>query len=220
VNKIDEIALRVAEKVYDCKFPPACPSSERLIQFAHALLVELSKYAEPEDTSQGFRLWLDREAWGHVIDGLMLERERSLQRKSSNPESNSNCIADRCAELITAIRDKAAPVIASEQKPVGYLWKWNDGILDDAHPRSGWNYSLEYPEMHPSNVNKIEVVEAFTSPPNTADIEQRVAEAIVRLISGQKGYYAKDIRSGDPWKVTACDFLIKRIMDSQWREYL
>jgi hypothetical protein len=58
---------------------------------------------EPVDTTRGFSLWFDREAWGHIFDGLMLERERSLQRKSANPESNSNLIAERCAELMNEI---------------------------------------------------------------------------------------------------------------------
>lgn len=60
-----------------------------------------------EDTVCGFSLWLNRESWGHIVDGLMLERERSEQRKSANPESNSNYIADRCAELITQIGEAA-----------------------------------------------------------------------------------------------------------------
>jgi hypothetical protein len=60
-----------------------------------------------EDKVCGFSLLLDRESWGHILDGLMLERERSEQRKSANPESNSNYIADRCAELIIQIGEAA-----------------------------------------------------------------------------------------------------------------
>lgn len=59
-------------------------------------------------TVRGFSLWLDRESWGHIIDGLILERERSEQRKSNNPESNSNITANKCAELITQINAAAA----------------------------------------------------------------------------------------------------------------
>lgn len=81
---------------------------------------------EPVDMARGFSLWLDRESWGHIIDGLILERERSEQRKSANPESNSNYIADRCAELITQINEagvslNAAPVQPVKHEPVAYL---------------------------------------------------------------------------------------------------
>lgn len=80
---------------------------------------------EPVDTLRGFSLWLDREAWGHVIDGLMLERERSEQRKAANPESNSNHIANRCAELIAQIGQVAAtlvePVTQEPCKPQGHF---------------------------------------------------------------------------------------------------
>lgn len=76
-----------------------------------------------EDKVCGFSLLLDRESWGHILDGLMLERERSEQRKSANPESNSNYIADRCAELITQIGEAAClapkasvPEFTAEQK--------------------------------------------------------------------------------------------------------
>jgi len=66
-----------------------------------------------EDTVCGFSLWLNRESWGHVVDGLMLERERSEQRKTANPESNSNIISDRCAELITQINDAGGAIRAA-----------------------------------------------------------------------------------------------------------
>ena len=114
---IEEIALRVAQQLCSEQHPAMQygVNAEFTINFAHALLAELSKDAVPEDTSKGFHLWFDREAWGNIIDGLMLERERSLQRKSSNPESNSNGIADRCAELIAAIRDKAAAAPRQEK---------------------------------------------------------------------------------------------------------
>lgn len=55
------------------------------------------------ELSKGFSLWFDRESWGHIFDGLMLERERSIKRKAANPESNSELIADRCSELMSAI---------------------------------------------------------------------------------------------------------------------
>lgn len=117
MNKIDEITLRVGCELWGEFHPRVTDYNEvkQLTLFANALLAELSKDAVPEDTSKGFHLWFDREAWGNIIDGLMLERERSLQRKSSNPESNSNGIADRCAELIAAIRDKAAAAPRQEK---------------------------------------------------------------------------------------------------------
>lgn len=107
----------------------------------------------------------------------------------------------------TLVKCDPYPVIASEQKPVGYLWKWSNGILDDDHPKSGWNYSLEYPEMHPSNVNNIEVIKAFTTPPNTADIEQRVAEACAKYVA----------QSNSPEHRVE---LATGLREGKWREYL
>jgi len=71
------------------------------------LLYTASPAQAPVTNLRGFSVWLCREDWGHVIDGLILERERSLQRKSANPESNSNYIAGRCAEIIKALNQAA-----------------------------------------------------------------------------------------------------------------
>lgn len=75
--------------------------------------------AVAEDGRKGFSLYLDREEWGHVIDGLILERQRSEQRKEANPDSNSNYIADRCAELIGKINTISAEAMAAATSPEG-----------------------------------------------------------------------------------------------------
>ena len=69
------------------------------------------KQQEPELSNiRGFALWLDREEWGHVIDGLILERDRSDNRKKANSESHSNVIADKCGKLISKITALAADI--------------------------------------------------------------------------------------------------------------
>lgn len=67
-----------------------------------------TSHVEDTGTVHGFSLWFDREAWGHIVDGLILERERSTERKAANTESNSNNTADRCAEIIGRITRGAA----------------------------------------------------------------------------------------------------------------
>lgn len=57
---------------------------------------------------EGFSIWFNREQWGAVIDGLMLERDRSIGRKKVNSESTSDARADMCAELVRAIGDASA----------------------------------------------------------------------------------------------------------------
>jgi hypothetical protein len=62
----------------------------------------------PPDHMRGFSLWLCREDWGFVTDGLMLEREKSLRRKSDNSESTSDERADACAAVIIKINQQCA----------------------------------------------------------------------------------------------------------------
>lgn len=78
---------------------------ERLanLPIAHSTIAS-AKGGKP-DGLRGFSVWFDRESWGHVVDGLILERERSMERKAANPDSNSNVIADHCAEMIQAINE-------------------------------------------------------------------------------------------------------------------
>jgi hypothetical protein len=92
-------------KMYRPKFP------EVLATIRAARAQEQSEQEPVASSIRGFSLWLDREAWGHVIDGLMLERERSAQRKAANPDSNSNYIANRCAELIAQIGEAATDIV-------------------------------------------------------------------------------------------------------------
>jgi hypothetical protein len=53
--------------------------------------------------AKGYSLWLSREEWGAVMDGLILERERSEQRKRVNPESCSDARSAMCLDLIQKI---------------------------------------------------------------------------------------------------------------------
>ena len=59
------------------------------------------------DGTKGFSLWLSREEWGAVMDGLILEQSRSAQRKSVNLESTSEVRAAMCDALIIRIGNKA-----------------------------------------------------------------------------------------------------------------
>lgn len=105
-------------------------------------------------TVRGFTLWLDREAWGHIIDGLILERERSEQRKSDNPDSNSNFTARRCIELITKINEAGASLSQplAEQREVMTRWRSvleslrneddSDGLASSER-KAGWRAALD-----------------------------------------------------------------------------
>ena len=55
------------------------------------------------DGRKGFSLLLEREQWGAVIDGLILERDRSAQRKAANSESTSDAREQMCVEVIKGI---------------------------------------------------------------------------------------------------------------------
>ena len=132
-------------------------------------------------------------------DGARLERERDELTRQR--DEAVQMLADWC----DAVRDngtgwddwdehykEAAPVIASEQKPVA----WVDVI--DRHEG-------------PYNFNGLELLDSgkhllFTSPPNTADIEQRTAEAIAKMIQG--------------WSCTNGPSIAEAIRSGKWREYL
>ena len=53
-----------------------------------------------------------------------------------------------------------------------------------------------------------------------AKAEQRVAEAIGQLCDEQEATYSKDIRTGDLYKATACEFVAKRVRAGQWRKFV
>src|SRR6185369_3101856 len=69
-----------------------------------------------EDNTHGFSIWLDREQWGAVIDGLMLERERSDSRKKANEHSKSDARSAMCIEVIEKINQNCA--ITTQPLPV------------------------------------------------------------------------------------------------------
>lgn len=97
--------------------------------------------------------------------------------------------------LLAELSKDAAPVIASEQKPVA----WVDVI--DRHEG-------------PYNFNGLELLDSgkhllFTSPPNTADIEQRVAEACANVLERLA------------WRVkpASANEVAEELRSGKWREY-
>ena len=133
MNKIDEIALRIAEQIEP---RGRTYSPDHYKDVVKLVFAELSNDAAPVaicDTK-------NRIKW----DG-----DDDAHRYSSAP----NCI-----EVGTTLFTHPAPVIASEQKPVAeYVGASVIQVIADY--------------IEPGT-------KLFTSPPNTADIEQRVAEAI------------------------------------------
>ena len=99
------------------------------------------------------------------------------------------------AVTVTKLFTHPAPVIASEQKPVA----WVDVI--DRHEG-------------PYNFNGLELLDSgkhllFTSPPNTADIEQRVAEACANVLERLA------------WRVkpASANEVAEELRSGKWREY-
>lgn len=108
------------------------------------------------------------------------------------PADGMNKLKEFAHALLAELSKDAAPVIASEKKPVA----WVDII--DRHEG-------------PYNFNGLELLDSgkhllFTSPPNTADIEQRTAEAIAKMIQG--------------WSCTNGPSIAEAIRSGKWREYL
>ena len=175
----DEIVLRVWYANNTCM--PA-DGMNKLKEFAHALLAELSKDVEPS---------LYRWKTGHNF-----EYQFSEQRENA-------------PEYATKYFTHPAPVIASEQKPE---WSYCPECgSEEIHYEEGdhkqcnnchqeWFSTIDY-----SNTVKLNLQQLFTSPPNITDIEQRVAEAIEKLCVENHGKgddaacCAYDIREGQ-WR--------------------
>ena len=197
MNKIDEIALRIAEQIEP---RGRTYSPDHYKDVVKLVFAELSNDAAPVaicDTK-------NRIKW----DG-----DDDAHRYSSAP----NCI-----EVGTTLFTHPAPVIASEQRPFAWLWKTAEGgsFLNyrDEVPGKGWTRT-----------------ELFTSPPNTADIEQRVAEAIAKFVSkgarelaeeyGQDDMGSLSFGSGHRGEVMFDRYnelmeLNDEIRLGKWREYL
>ncbi|MGB4064204.1 MAG: hypothetical protein WBK19_10305 [Azonexus sp.] len=215
MNKIDEIALRVADEV----FTGNCEDNTEILQFAHTLLAELSKDAEPV---------------GYVAHGsTVTPSERSFADCSIITKEDAE---EYMPECITAIFTHPAPVISSKRKPVWqpidtaprdnkrllYLARFGEsGNLRELDFDGVWEYWQESYEM--PHINGLAWFSAsgieepthwafqdeqlpFTSPPNTADIEQRVAEAIAKLSRN--------------WSAVGGNRIADEIDDGKWREYL
>ncbi len=228
MNKIDEIALRVAAEIGAVSYSPPPFRAVRGYSFTYddlwrftralvadpELLAELSKDAEPVA----------------IADGTF----------------NHNC------ELGTPLFTRPAPVIASEQKPVdlralciedenAFMQVLANRIAGNAYPEEDARLEVAYAiarylkldwpsayEQEPVAIADCHEVHGslcqflnrtpygmktikdgdklFTSPPNTADIEQRVAEAIAKMIQG--------------WSCTNGPSIAEAIRSGKWREYL
>lgn len=67
---------------------------------------------KPTDPRIGFSVWLDREQWGLVGDGLMAQRELLLERKRINSESTADLSADAVADVLHLL-SAADPITGS-----------------------------------------------------------------------------------------------------------
>ena len=139
-------------------------------------------------------------------EGAMRQiRHRGVDGIEYHFETGEELIAFAHA-LLAELSKEAAPVIASEQKPVAHLSRhFASDTLDigneGAGSKNGW--SAAFP--------------VFTSLPNTADIEQRVAEACAKMRDKQAenlrklGFFSDaDIHSDGA----------EAIRSGKWREYL
>jgi hypothetical protein len=72
------------------------------------------------DRLNGFSLRLSREEWGAVMDGLILERERSDSRKRTNPESCSDARSAMCLDLIQRIGTPESLAAQDAEKVAGW----------------------------------------------------------------------------------------------------
>lgn len=94
-----------------------------------------------------------------------------------------------------------SPVIASEKKPVAFTNSCELEYLDFKRADGGLVTGAMWKEW-----DKDADIALFTSPPNTADIEQRTAEAIAKMIQG--------------WSCTNGPSIAEAIRSGKWREYL
>ena len=96
-----------------------------------------------------------------------------------------------------------APVSASEQKPVAYLFEDGSAVIV-----ADMVYVAE------KSGQKVEPL--FTSPPNTADIEQRVAEACAKYCDNLKTYH---VETGRPILASVAEHAAHYLRGGIWREY-
>ncbi|MFZ2974929.1 MAG: hypothetical protein WA049_20060 [Ferribacterium limneticum] len=182
MNKIDEIALRVAKEMPNgflwsegCDHESGIIESE-VIDFTHALLAELSKDARSV-------------AWGISVEGEMCDAYINKDACVSEFDRRNRLYPDT-PRILVELFPNPAPVIASEQKPVGYFY-YDHGLLRQAGDSA--TFDAHFP--------------LFTSPPNTADIEQRTAEACAKLAE----------RDHPPETTSVVSEMIR---SGKWREYL
>ena len=76
---------------------------------------------------------------------------------------------ERLAALIDEVREVDA-------EPVGYRWKWDDGILDASHPLAGWQIGNVLPDIHPANKDHITVEAVYTHPAPSQPVQDERSE--------------------------------------------
>ena len=59
----------------------------------------------------------------------------------------------------------------------------------------------------------------FTFPPTAEQIANETAEAWMAVIKKMEANYDKDIRDGDLYKATACEFIAKSLRSGAWKEF-
>ena len=236
-ERIENVAIRVAKSRYVAQHSGTGEGINftNYVDFAHALLTELRKDAEPvaevcdNGTPEGGTKWLVRLSHKLLKDGdklythptpVIASEQKPVawvdvtDRHEGPYNFNGLELLDSGKHLLyttppdTAELSKdAAPVIASEQKPVDVVPPaWTNLIeyvlQDDLHNRltprvvdiaytafmlakqpnsedggnSDWFNDTKPSVMEAIAKLRKDLVE-FTSPPNIADIEQRVAEA-------------------------------------------
>ena len=159
MNKIDLIAIRVAEQIEPRGRTYSPGHYKDVVKLVFA---ELSKDAAPK------AYWHETETGLHCV----------------NTQPPSGQIGWKTIPLFT----HPAPVIASEQKPVAeYVGASVIQVIADY--------------IEPGT-------KLFTSPPNTADIKQRVAEACALVASQHNDFYLNGVE------------IAKKIRSGKWREYL
>ena len=216
MNKIDEIALRVATKMgFDA--PP------QLLRFTHALLAELSKDAEP--TIGRYNALVEASDEPNPIERLRFFLSLALTGQD-------------WLDVEKFIDDIPAPVIASEQKPVAEVFDYLEEELSAITCRHHGDPSYDHDAYWMKDRVQKLIAEArgiFTSPPNTVDIEQRVAEACAKMLeadanalASEYGYdYMGSLSFGTSTRAEArmCRYnelleLAEAFRYNKWREYL
>ena len=64
-----------------------------------------------DDPMVGFSMWLNRESWGHVTDGLILLIAEAKQRQAANPMSTSGARAREIEGILRRLNARSDEVV-------------------------------------------------------------------------------------------------------------